>query len=119
MVAETHMREQDVCLELLLDWLADERGRRVEIERTEEPAPGGLAGGAAGRLPRGGVRRGGEGGGGGGGGGELVRLVREVASALEPGQRADVPVPATIYIKKQHDEGALMSVSGGRDRPWD
>ena len=37
------MREQDVCLELLLDWLADERGRRFEIERTGEPTPGVLA----------------------------------------------------------------------------
>src|SRR3972149_5181285 len=37
------MREQDVCLELLLDWLGDGGGRRFEIERTEEPAPGVLA----------------------------------------------------------------------------
>ena len=149
------MREQDVCLELLLDWLADERGRRFEIERTEEPAPGvlaavatdgaqrlaaevhpllaptrndawasnrerlevqiasGPAGGYAlwlppgADLPVGGAEE-----------EKLVRLVREVASTLEPGQRADVPVPATIYIKKQQDEGALMSVSGGLNRHW-
>ena len=149
------MREQDVCLELLLDWLADERGRRFEIERTEEPAPGvlaaiatdgaqrlaaevhpllaptrndawasnrerlegeiaaGLTGGYALWLPPGAdLPAGGE------VEAELLRLVREVASKLEPGQRADVPAPTTVYIKKQQDEGALMSVSGGLNRYW-
>jgi len=149
------MREQDVCLELLLDWLADERGRRFEIERTEEPAPGvlaavatdgarrlaaevhplleptrndawasnrerlevqiasGLPGGYALWLPPGADLPA-----GGSAEEELVRLVREVASALEPGQRADVPVPVSIFIKKQQDEGSLMSVSGGLNRYW-
>jgi len=149
------VREQDVCLELLLDWLAGERGRRFEIERTDEPAPGvlaavatdgsqrlaaevhplleptrndawasnrerleteiasGLTGGYAlwlppgADLPAGGAEE-----------DELVRLVREVASGSEPGQRADVPLPATVYVKKQQDEGALMSVSGGLNRYW-
>jgi len=149
------MREQDVCLELLLDWLAGERRRRFQIERTEEPAPGvlaavatdgeqrlaaevhpllaptrndpwasnrerleseiaaGLTGGYAlwlppgADLPAGGAEE-----------AELVGLVRGVASKLEPGQRADVPLPATVYIKKQQDEGALMSVSGGLNRYW-
>ncbi|HLB27109.1 MAG TPA: hypothetical protein VJN32_05625 [Dehalococcoidia bacterium] len=149
------MREQDVCLELLLDWLADERGRRFEIERTEEPAPGvlaaiatdgaqrlaaevhpllaptrndawasnrerlegeiaaGLTGGYALWLPPGADLPA-----GGAVEAELLRLVREVASKLEPGQRADVPAPTTVYIKKQQDEGALMSVSGGLNRYW-
>ena len=149
------MREQDVCLELLLDWLADERGRRFEIERTGEPAPGvlaavatdgsqrlaaevhplleptpndawtsnrerlegqiapGLTGGYALWLPPGADLPA-----GGGAEDELMRLVREVASGLEPGQRADVPVPATVYLKKQQDEGSLMSVSGGLNRYW-
>jgi len=149
------MREQDVCLELLLDWQADERGRRFEIERTQEPAPGvlaavatdgsqrlaaevqpllaptrndawtsnrerleteiasGVAGGYALWLPPGADLPA-----GGSAEDELLRLVREVASKLEPGQRADVPLPATIYIKKQQDEGALMSVSGGLNRYW-
>ncbi|MBF8286791.1 MAG: hypothetical protein HW393_605 [Dehalococcoidia bacterium] len=149
------MREQDVCLELLLDWLADERGRRFEIERTEEPAPGvlaavatdgtqrlaaevhplleptrndawasnrerlevqiasGLPGGYALWLPPGADLPA-----GGSAEEELVRLVREIASNLEPGQRADVPVPVSIFIKKQQDEGSLMSVSGGLNRYW-
>ncbi|MDO8612446.1 MAG: hypothetical protein Q7R32_06435, partial [Dehalococcoidia bacterium] len=149
------MREQDVCLELLLDWLADERGRRFEIERTEEPAPGvlaavatdgpqrlaaevhplleptrndawaanrerlevqiasGLPGGYALWLPPGADLPA-----GGSAEDELVRLVREIASNLEPGQRADVPVPVSIFIKKQQDEGSLMSVSGGLNRYW-
>jgi hypothetical protein len=149
------VREQDVCLELLLDWLADERGRRFEIERTEEPAPGalaavatdgsrrltvevhplleptrndawasnrerlegeiasGLTGGYALWLPPGADLPV-----GGAEADELAGLVREIASALEPGQRADVPLPATIYIKKQQDDGALMSVSGGLNRHW-
>lgn len=149
------MREQDVCLELLLDWLADERGRRFEIERTEEPAPGvlaavpdesgrrlaaevhplldptrndawasnrerlevqiasGLPGGYALWLPPGADLPA-----GGSAEDELVQLVREIASALEPGQRADVPVSVSIYIKKQQDEGSLMSVSGGLNRYW-
>jgi len=149
------MREQDVCLELLLDWLAGERGRRFEIEGTEEPAPGvlaavatdgsqrlaaevrplleptrndpwsanrerlevqiasELAGGYALWLPPGADLPA-----GGGAEDELVRLIRETASKLEPGQRADVPVPATVYIKKQQDEGSLMSVSGGLNRYW-
>src|SRR3990170_4602210 len=148
------MREQDVCLELLLDWLADERGRRFEIERTDEAAPGVLAavatdgsrrlaaevhplleptrndawaanrerlevqiasslpGGYALWLPPGADLPA-----GGGAEEELVRLVREVAPALE-GQRADVPVPVSIFIKKQQDEGSLMSVSGGLHRYW-
>jgi hypothetical protein len=149
------MREQDVCLELLLDWLAGERARRFEIERTEEPAPGvlaaaatdgsrrlaaevhplleptrndawasnrerlegelasGLTGGYALWLPPGADLPA-----GGGTEDELLRLVREVATGLEPGQRADVPVPAPVYLKKQQDEGSLMSVSGGLNRYW-
>jgi hypothetical protein len=149
------VREQDVCLELLLDWLADERGRRFEIERTEEPAPGvlaavatdgarrlaaevhplleptrndawasnrerlevqiasGLTGGYALWLPPGADLPA-----GGSAEEELVRLVRDIASNLEPGQRADVPVPVSIFIKKQQDEGSLMSVSGGLNRYW-
>ena len=149
------MREQDVCLELLLDWLADERGRRFEIERKEEPAPGvlaavatddsrrlavevhplleptrndpwasnderlqteiasGLAGGYALWLPPGADLPA-----GGSAEDELMRLAREIASNLEPGQRADVPVPVSIFIKKQQDEGSLMSVSGGLNRYW-
>src|SRR3972149_611469 len=136
------MREQDVCLELLLDWLGDGGGRRFEIERTEEPAPGVLAaiatdgaqrlaaevhpllaptrndawasnrerlpggegarpaGGCPVRVPAGGAVE-----------AELLRLVREAASKPEPGQRADVRAPTAVYIKKQQDEGALMSVS--------
>jgi hypothetical protein len=149
------VREQDVCLELLLDWLADERGRRFEIERTEEPAPGllaavatdgsrrlaaevqplleptrndawaanrerlegeiasGVTGGYALWLPPGADLPA-----GGSAEEELVRLVRDIASNLEPGQRADVPVPVSIFIKKQQDEGSLMSVSGGLNRYW-
>ncbi len=149
------MREPHVCLELLLDWLADERGRRFEIERTEEPAPGviaavatdgarrlaaevhplleptrndawaanrerlevqiasGLPGGYALWLPPGADLPA-----GGSVEEELVRLIREIASNLEPGQRAEVPVPVSIFIKKQQDEGSLMSVSGGLNRYW-
>ncbi len=37
------MREQDVCLELLLAWLAEQHGRDFSIEATEEPDPNALA----------------------------------------------------------------------------
>ncbi len=48
----------------------------------------------------------------------LVKLTREAALRLEPGQRAYVPLPISIFIKKQQEEGSLMSVSGGLNQYW-
>ncbi len=48
----------------------------------------------------------------------LVQRVREAALRLEPGQRSHVPLPVSIFIKKQQEEGALMSVSGGLNHHW-
>jgi hypothetical protein len=48
----------------------------------------------------------------------FVALTRETASALRPGERSYVPLPAPVFIKKTQDDGALMSVSGGLNRYW-
>ena len=48
----------------------------------------------------------------------LVKLTREAALRLEPGQRAYVALPISIFIKKQQEEGSLMSVSGGLNHHW-
>jgi hypothetical protein len=48
----------------------------------------------------------------------LIQRVRETALRLEPGQRSHVPLPISIFIKKQQEEGALMSVSGGLNHHW-
>jgi hypothetical protein len=49
---------------------------------------------------------------------EFVRLVRETAPGLAPGERSYVPLPISIYLRKQQDEGALISTSGGLNRYW-
>ena len=49
---------------------------------------------------------------------DLVKRVREVALSLEPGQRSQLLLPATIYLHKSRDDGAVMSVVGPLDIYW-
>ena len=49
---------------------------------------------------------------------DFVQRVRQVAQALEPGQRSHVPLPVTLYLRKVRNEGGLMSVAGGLDTYW-
>ena len=149
------MREHDVCLNLLLAWLADQHGRRFTIEERQEPGPNVLAASATdgsfrlaievhpileavenqawlarrerlqddmtaeitgpyalwlppgADLPSGANET-----------QSFIKLTRETALQLEPGQRTYVPLPISIFIKKQQEEGALMSVSGGLNHHW-
>lgn len=48
----------------------------------------------------------------------FVHRVREAASALAPGERSQVALPAMLYLRRTQEEGALMSVSGGLNRHW-
>ena len=51
-------------------------------------------------------------------GGELVRRIRRAASALAPGERSQVELPVTLYLRKLQAEGALVSVAGPLERYW-
>src|SRR3990172_5205614 len=44
---------------------------------------------------------------------EFLRLVKEKALTLQPGERSFVPFPIAIYLKKLRQDGNLMSVIGG------
>jgi len=48
----------------------------------------------------------------------FVELVRTTAAPLAPGERADVPFPITLYLRKTSDEGGLVSVTGGLNPHW-
>lgn len=49
---------------------------------------------------------------------EFVQRVRQTAVTLQPDERAFVPFPITLYLKKVRDEGNLMSVVGGMNPYW-
>ena len=49
---------------------------------------------------------------------DLAKQVRETALTLEPGRRSYVPLPITIYLKKQGQDGGLVSVVGGLNAYW-
>ena len=156
------MREEDVCLELLLGWLAAQHGRRFTLDQSEYVEPAGLSAVVsdavpAGRqgsfrlalevrpllgpsenpawlayrdqlrtdiamdlqgafalwlpagadLPSGARER-----------IEFVQHVRKTALALAPGDRAYVPLPISLYLKKLSGDGNLMSVVGGLNAYW-
>lgn len=149
------MREEDVCLDLFLEWLAQQHGRRFTAEQTEQPEPGvlaatatdgssrlavevhpllepvdnhpwltlrdqlqeevalDLAGAYALWLPPGADLPAGP-----NETPDLVKRVRDVALTLEPSQRSYVPLLISIYVKKQTQDGALVSVVGGLNRYW-
>lgn len=149
------MREQEVCLSLLLAWLSEQHGRNFTVEGTEEPGPEALAASAtdgsfrlavevhplldpvanpvwladrerlqgeiaadlAGSfalwLPPGADLPSGA-----GETKELVRRIRQTAAQLQPGERSYVPLPISIFLKKQQEEGSLISVSGGLNHHW-
>lgn len=49
---------------------------------------------------------------------EFVQRVRQTAVTLQPGERAFVPFPITLYLKKVRHEGNLISVIGGLNPYW-
>ncbi len=157
------MREEDVCLELLLGWLAAQHGRRFAVDQSEYLDAAGLSAVASdgafqlavevrplldpsenpawlayrdqlqtdiavdpstssgqvlpgafalwlpagADLPSGSRER-----------MEFVQHVRKTALALAPGERAHVPLPISLYLKKLRDDGNLMSVVGGLNAYW-
>jgi len=149
------MREDDVCLELLLGWLTAQHGRRFAVAESEYVDPAGLSAlasdgssrlavevrpllgpsanlawlafrdqlqtdiavdlpgafalwlPAGADLPSGARER-----------LEFAQRVRETALALAPGERAYVPLPISLYLKKLRDDGNLMSVVGGLNAHW-
>src|SRR3990170_4798126 len=44
--------------------------------------------------------------------------VRQVALALQPGERGSLCLPVQLRLRKTEDEGGLMSVVGGLSRYW-
>ena len=149
------MREEDVCLEMFLAWLAARHGRRFSLDQAEQPEPGVVAatatdgsihlavevhqllepvdnqpwlahrdvlqgeiamdlpGAYALWLPPGADLPSGA-----GETADLVKLVRETALTLEPGQRSYLALPIAIYLKKQGPDGGLVSVVGGLNAYW-
>lgn len=49
---------------------------------------------------------------------DFVARVRETAGALAPGERTFVALPVSLYLRRQQEEGGLVSVSGGLNRYW-
>ena len=48
----------------------------------------------------------------------FVELVSGTAAQLAPDERAGVPFPITLYLRKTSDEGGLVSVIGGLNPHW-
>ncbi|HLB29746.1 MAG TPA: hypothetical protein VJM69_06430, partial [Dehalococcoidia bacterium] len=49
---------------------------------------------------------------------DFVRRVRDVASALAPGRRSYVPLPALLYLVKTDEAGGYVSAEGGLSPYW-
>ncbi|MEX0801599.1 MAG: hypothetical protein WD379_10325 [Dehalococcoidia bacterium] len=49
---------------------------------------------------------------------DFVSRVRETATGLAVGERSYVALPVSLYLRRQQDEGGLVSVSGGLNRYW-
>jgi len=49
---------------------------------------------------------------------EFVSLVRQTAVKLGPHERSHVPLPVTLYLRKNADSGGVVSVTGGLNPYW-
>jgi hypothetical protein len=49
---------------------------------------------------------------------DFRQRVRQVALALQPGERGSLRLPVQLRLRKTEDEGGLMSVAGGLSRYW-
>ena len=49
---------------------------------------------------------------------DFRQRVRQVAFALQPGERGSLRLPVQLRLRKTEDEGGLMSVAGGLSRYW-
>jgi hypothetical protein len=127
----TAMPEKDVALDLFLRWLNDAHERPIAIEvrpllgpvedadwlaareRIEQqiadavPAPIAVWVPAGADLPAGEPQA-----------SAFVEHVRQAAVKLGPHERAHIPLPITIFLRKTVDSGSVVSVLGGLNPHW-